>query len=349
MIISKNRGVALILVLWMLLLLMVIVMEFSFAMRVEVNATTNYKDEITCYFCALSGFHRSVAELIKEITFKPDEEETGKRETLRADQTKIVFKMDRGSAEVIICDERGKYDINVIPEDLLRNLISRLVKDDTKRDIITDSILDWKDDNDLHRINGAEDNFYESLPNPYSCKDGPFDTVEELLLVRGITPSLFYGSSVTPEEGSEKKIWKKGLVDLVSVHSRSTRVNVNTAPKEILMSIPGINKEAAQIIIEARKDEPIKNINKIRGLLGDEIVSQVYNKLSFSSSQIYSIVSTGSIPNSDIRRRVKGIVRINVRSKEKYQVIYWADNYPIAENLIYTGQTPWEAGDEKLL
>jgi general secretion pathway protein K len=61
------------------------------------------------------------------------------------------------------------------------------------RDIIVDSILDWRDADDFYRIHGAENDYYQSLKEPYRCKNGNFDSIEELLLVRGITPALFYG------------------------------------------------------------------------------------------------------------------------------------------------------------
>jgi hypothetical protein len=49
---------------------------------------------------------------------------------------------------------------------------------------------------------------------------------------------------------------------------------------------------------------------------------------------VYTIISTGSIPESGGIRRIKGVVKINLKGKEKFQVLYWVDNYPIAENLI---------------
>ena len=65
-----------------------------------------------------------------------------------------------------------------------------------ERDTVIDSILDWRDPNRDHRLNGAEEDYYRGLDPPYSCKDGPFDVVEELLLVRGVTPRLFAGGEV---------------------------------------------------------------------------------------------------------------------------------------------------------
>ena len=44
-----------------------------------------------------------------------------------------------------------------------------------------DAIIDWRDSDDLHRLHGAEDEYYMKLPEPYHAKNGPFDSVDELL------------------------------------------------------------------------------------------------------------------------------------------------------------------------
>jgi general secretion pathway protein K len=330
----NNKGIALVLVLLVILLLMVIVFEFSFAMKVEITATQNFKDETECYFYAQSGFYQAVAEITKGHVFRDAEENTGEISPWRGDQRKIEMQIGHGKAEVMIGGERGKYDINAVPEDLLLNLLATLGVEEREREIIVDSIMDWKDTDSLHRVNGAEDDYYQSLPNPYNCKNGPFDTVEELMRVRGITPSLFYGSFVFTRE-KEKPLWQKGLVDLVTVYTRSFRVDANSAPKEVLLSIPGMTAEVADRIIEAREENPLKNLNSLGPQVGDQTFTQALLKyLEISPSMVYTIISTGSIPESGVTRRVKGVVKISLTGKEKFQVLYWVDNYPIAENLI---------------
>ena len=93
------------------------------------------------------------------------------------------------------------------------------VNQDHHADIIVDSILDWKDADDLHRLNGAESDYYLSLPNPYRAKDANFDTLEELLLVRGVTPEILYGGGET-----------KGIIQYLTLRPDSSfTINVNVA------------------------------------------------------------------------------------------------------------------------
>ena len=69
-------------------------------------------------------------------------------------------------------------------------------------------------------------------------RPGPFVSVEELLQIKGITRSTLYG---THQQEGEKTIHKRGLVDFVTVHSGSQRINVNSAEAEMLASLPGMD------------------------------------------------------------------------------------------------------------
>ncbi len=59
---------------------------------------------------------------------------------------------------------------------------------------VADAIMDWIDADDEPREFGAEVDYYSSLSPPYAPKNGPLETVEELLLVRGMTPDLLFGA-----------------------------------------------------------------------------------------------------------------------------------------------------------
>jgi hypothetical protein len=65
-------------------------------------------------------------------------------------------------------------------------------------DEISDAILDWLDPDDTPRDNGAESDYYGSLTPPYAPRNGPIQSMEELLLVRGVTPQLLFGLDAAP-------------------------------------------------------------------------------------------------------------------------------------------------------
>src|SRR5207253_3613271 len=93
-----------------------------------------------------------------------------------------------------VTDEAGKLNLNALvaldPTGKVAHDVLILLPNMTEE--IADAIIDWIDADDEPRANGAESDYYSGLG--YRCKNGPLDTLEELLLVRGVTPQLLFGS-----------------------------------------------------------------------------------------------------------------------------------------------------------
>ena len=58
---------------------------------------------------------------------------------------------------------------------------------------IADASLDWLDADETPRLNGGEADAYAQAKPPYQPRNGPIADIDELLLVRGVTPELLYG------------------------------------------------------------------------------------------------------------------------------------------------------------
>ncbi len=301
---NESGGVALVLVVWVIVVLTAIVGEFSYTMRTEINIARNFKEEEEAYQLALAGIEQAKLELLTvnrtEVMYIDeegmllfgDEEE----KPIRKDE------MGRGSFEYKITDEDGKLNINTATEGQLKALFHDSGVDITEVDIIVDSIFDWRDDNDLHRLNGAEEDYYTSLENPYSCKDGPFSTVEEMLLVKGITNDILYGSK-DKEEDDE---YYNGVAQYVTTHG-SNLVNINTASEPVLDI--ALNPTNAQTVLIMREAGPIYSSNIPKSKL---------------SSEYFTIVSTGKNMDGSIKRSIKSVVRIVEKNVE---ILYWNDNF----------------------
>ncbi|MDX9972645.1 MAG: type II secretion system protein GspK [FCB group bacterium] len=128
----------------------------------------------------------------------------------------------------------------------------------------TDAILDWIDADGDSRSEGAENDFYQATDIPYSAKNAPFDSVEELLMVRGITPEIFFG---------DPELDQLPLTELLTVRGqRRGRINVNTAPAEVLeafgIGLGGQEGLAERAILE-RESTPITTMEdaQSRGLI----------------------------------------------------------------------------------
>jgi DNA uptake protein ComE-like DNA-binding protein len=82
-----------------------------------------------------------------------------------------------------------------------------------------DCILDWLDEDDEPRPYGAEVEYYSTLPTPYEPANGPITSVEELLLVRGVTPSLLFGVDVNRNGVVDAAEQQTAMVDINSMSS----------------------------------------------------------------------------------------------------------------------------------
>ena len=329
--IKGEKGIALFLVLWVLTLLSVIVGEFCFAMRTEVNITRNFKEQTTAYYIALAGVNRAIGELIRNEIIpqkvtgsKGEEEDEGQEGEEEQDRWRINVDIPpvpygEGQFEVKIGNERGKININQANEALLKIMLSGFDIEEQQKSIIVDSIMDWRDDNNLHRLNGAEDDYYKSLPEPYECKDGDFDSVGELLMVRGVTPEIFYG----------------GLKDMVTVFhfgrskGRKTRIIykicINAASKKILLAIPSMTEALVDEIINYRKDADFKSLTEVASLVGPDVYQSIIPYITLEKSPFYSIVSVGKVEESKIRQGVEAMVEINRRLKKGFRIVQWRD------------------------
>jgi general secretion pathway protein K len=335
--IQNSEGIALIMVLWVIAILSVIVLEFCFAMRTEVNIVKSFKEETQLYAIAEGGIHRAIAELVYKHhpviqlwrkTTKPEEIPPERREWM-TDGRPYLIDFDQGVCEIRIMSEAGKVDINTVSEPTLRKIIGEFLEGE-QRDVVVDSILDWKDTDDFHRINGAENEYYQSLKEPYNCKNGPLDSIEELLLIRGITSDLFYGKKETKkEEGFKLKQEGIGLKDIFSVYALGEQVDINSAPVPVLRFLLGIPYEMAQAIVKAREDKKIENqqdllqrVPELSSLIRDVGRFIIYQSAVF----YYSIESRGKSKEGKSVQGVKVIIKIDSREKKGCKIIQWIDS-----------------------
>lgn len=334
MMIRDPKGMALIIVLWVLTLLSVLALEFCFTMRTELNITRNYKEKGQLYYYAQGGINRGIAELIyrsdpvlHQKRTAPKIEDTGDFEKeWKCDGTPYAVSFQYGDAEVKLKSETGRINLNRAPDQLLKKVAKYFVEVGEQRDTIVDSILDWRDPDDFHRVNGAENDYYRSLSEPYDCKNADFDSVEELLLVKGISPELFYGRKPTSEQGKETPVI--GLRDIFTVFSTSAAIDVNLASAEVLTVLFGIPFEAAKRIVETREEKTFSNISELVTRVPEvaPFIQEVQAFITFNSvSPYYSVTSMAKMKNGESKRGLDCIVRIDKREKSGYRVVMWKD------------------------
>lgn len=254
-VLRSEKGIALMVVLWVLAFLMLIVVEFAYTMRIETETVRNLKDETAARHLALAGINMGLAELGTDydIVFidKDARLALGKKEKhdIKTIDVKREFALGEGRVSYRIYDEEARLNINVASREQIKGLLRATGVDTITSDVIADSILDWRDENHEFHFNGAEDDYYGSLARPYGAKDGRFDTTEELLLVKGVTPEIFYGDGNVPHrfglgpapapDGSRPVY--EGLERIITVKGEG-KINLNTADARVLEAVLGTGK-----------------------------------------------------------------------------------------------------------
>lgn len=275
---ASEKGVALMIVLWVMAILMIIVTEFAYTMKVDSAAVSNFKDEAEAYYLASAGVNAALAGISNDYDFvcagRGGALVFKKRDNgvLRDIVMKSAFDLGGGKVSFSIEDESGKINVNSASREVLAELLRITGVDMAERDMIADSILDWIDSNDEHYLNGAETDYYSALAHPYKAKNGPADTIEELLLVRGMTPEIFYGTGFVPPElemaGGGGRREYGGIYRFLTVKGDG-KLNINTASEAVLEAALGKGK--AQEIMLRRSTEGFFEMPAYGGAVSSEI------------------------------------------------------------------------------
>jgi len=231
----------------------------------------------------------------------------------------LPITLGDGEVRVTIEDEERKIDLNRImlpngnaPDERRLAVFQRLLDTLGIDRAVADAVVDWLDNDENPRVGGAESAYYLGLPNPYRAKNDLFDTIGELRLVRGVTAEVF-----------EK------LLPFVTVSS-SGLVNINTAPKEVLMSLSAgtdlaeggaIDAKTADEIIAYRKDHPFttaSQIGNVSPFLQDLYTRTLIRNLIDVRSTYFHVRSSG-----DVGGTVRTIDAIGIRAQNEVQWRFW--------------------------
>jgi general secretion pathway protein K len=196
--------------------------------------------------------------------------------------------------------------------------------------VVSDSILDWIDADDLPRPAGAESDYYQGLNPPYYAKNAPMDDLSELLLVKEIRDhrEIYWGGAATNHSGA--KFYHKlgfgtapdqtpdypfGLKDVFTPFSTG-KININTADKNVLAMILGGDTSLADVIISKR---PFQNLDQLAAVTG--LNPQQFGNLCDVSSSTYEVLVTAQI--GDVKRVYVAILARTTRTDFQVVSFYW--------------------------
>ena len=268
-----------------------------------------------------------------------------------------------GHITVTITDMERKWDINLVANprqpqmDILNNALKEVgVTDAEQIETIRDSILDWVNPSASAGFSGAKSDYYLHLNPPYYCKNGVIDDISELLLIKGITPEIYWGSNSTNHpvsayqqhgsgtfdqptqnrngagfHNSDEPQYPVGLVELFS--AMGGKLNINTASIKTLQLIPGLDETMAARILQGRTgpdgvdgtddDVPLQNPGELSEFLGAGGATGALANYVDVRSYVFQVKVDAEI--DDYKRTFYGIVSRGGGGGQQIQCVkfYW--------------------------
>ncbi len=266
----SSRGLALVTVLWVLVLLSLVAASFTATTRTEVNLTRNLIENAQAEALADAGVYRAIHELLRPQSegilspqildlLKLSEDPAAARRRVerdlrselgetffpevgdpfldawRTDGTVYVWPFGDGQVWLSVQDEDGRIDLNAAPDALLQGLFASADLDPDAAAAMVDAIVDFRDADDLHRLQGAEDREYADAGLPWGAKDAPFEAIEELQQVLGMTREIY-----------------ERVAPALTVYSGRRGIDPQVAPREAVLALQGIGPEQVESFLAAR-------------------------------------------------------------------------------------------------
>jgi general secretion pathway protein K len=274
----RPRGMALIIVMIALISLSILAGLFAYSMKVEARLAMNSNNDAEMEWMGRSGAEvaKYVLSLQMAISQEPYDSLNqvwagGPGGMATSNSPLAAFSMKDiplGNGKVSvdkIVDLERKANINTAPPQVLEQALVLMGMDAGSYPTIVNSILDWIDADNTTRVDGAESDYYQGEDPPYYAKNGPMDDLSELLLVKGMTPDLYWGphgANYVPSRvqksrqnrlgfNADMPVYQVGFVDLFTTLS-SGKININTASAVVLQLLPNVDERVANEIIRLR-------------------------------------------------------------------------------------------------
>lgn len=317
----SERGAALLLVMWLGTFFSLVLTGFAFSMRVETDATRNFRDRTETMLLAEAGIHQAVVDLSGGAPagnatagpFRPNR--IGPR------------RLGHGTYEVFVTNEDGRISLNHASETVWKKLLQNTgVTDVVLQETIAASIVDWRDKDDVERTGGAESEFYQSRPVAYSAKNGPFQRIAELLSVRGMTREILYGNvtdrerraalqNAFPENREFAAGEYLGIAPYLTVHGTG-KTDYATADREVLLAMD-VPEDRIQEMLREREFEPEQSSANRPG-------SAVLR--TAGSPRVYRLESVGRTAYSPITSKIVAVVlKEGTARAPRFRVIAWQE------------------------
>jgi general secretion pathway protein K len=315
--VRRRGGFALVAALWLLIALSAAGLDAALRSQSQRLAAANRLDASRAQEAALAGGDYARSRLTAALLERAEElrAEAARRgvtqqrgrvpgmsqeDPWRAPGELVPQGMLLGDAEFLldVRDTGERLHLNTATEEMLRQFLSEGLRIDFAwADRVTQAVLDWRDEDDLPRLNGAERDEYVAAGAAVLPPNRPFTSVDELRHVLGVTPELF--AAARP---------------YLTV-TGSGRINLNAAPEPVLIAVPTFTPAAAAELLRRRDAGQFpRSMNELRALLGPAYGAPTGNELTRLNRQItyatneVEIVAVGRIQGSPVSATVRTVV-----------------------------------------
>jgi general secretion pathway protein K len=327
---SSRSGFAVIIVLVAVAVLSILAGALAMFMKVENQLAQNGNDDEKLLWVGRAGVERACWILANEPSGPTSLKQIwagGAGEDAETNSPIMGISLDDfpvgdSSVSLKLIEQESKINVNGADSQLLHQILTTMGADAGVISIVSDSIQDWIDSDDATRPAGAESDYYQGLTPPYYAKNAPIDDLEELQLIKGITPHMFNGGPAPDANApfqhhklgfgnapGQEPDYAFGLRDVLTPYSNG-KINVNTADANVLTCIPGVDATAAQNIIGFRSSEGdvnaapgsspgvIQNLNQLTTLIPDPLGQQQIGRYCTVSGSTYEVHATAQVGTS---------------------------------------------------
>jgi type II secretory pathway component PulK len=311
---GDKNGFALATVLGLLTLFFLVAVALGQVARLQLKAAARHEGRVKAYYLARTGLARAQYDLMR-LWAKGDPYRA------RADGSWQSWNTPQGVVRYAVQDEGGKLNINRMKPMILERALRSMGLGERRMLVVRDSLLDWVDKDGVSRQEGAEDDYYLSQKPPYRAGNRPFETPAELTAVRGVDGRLAFSWGTDPvalEPAGE------GLFQLFTVYKRTTKVDLNSAPLKVLLALPGLDKDTAAKLIEARASYPFRGFQRVSRIVGGLRFRELAPWITVAPGRVYTIVSRGKLSEGRARHTIMAVVRLQTRGKSKN--LFWLDD-----------------------
>jgi general secretion pathway protein K len=319
---TQQRGFVVVVVLCMIIMMAVLLFGFNHKSRANLRDVDALRRSKQALNCARAGLNVAMAVIRDSNDIRS---EIRSSDLLSGE---AAFAIGDGNCSITVSEETGKLNLNLLKDkygrldrtriDQLLRLIDVLNKDWSGQPRIgyglVPSCIDWTDSDDRvtclpfikHQSLGAESDYYGGLDPPYRCKNKLFESIDEILLIKSVTPEIL-----------------DRLRDHVTVYGDG-QVNINYASSQVIASLSEkMDPALARMIVDRRKIKPFDSVSELRDIPGmtDSIYNAIKRTITISAKDCYyRVTSQGRVDH--IGCRIDAVLRRNTKAKCVELILY---------------------------